>query len=412
MTGVQPPNGEPSGTLATHADTTAGSTTTTLDTGTHGDELADWYGFDFTPSKLTCYQGAPYNLYDTFNILWRAIPDPGPERFLQWDGSVRQTSLIVRTSATDYGAIDHTGNVQLVANMLGSALQQRLSDPTLVWANSVEPYAAQGSMGAAFPVAIALSADGSHIIDRIVTDGASLLADGDRGVVGPPTRGSPHAAGYTPVLSRFRRGVFVAGGTSLVSTAPTGQIWFTTLDSNIFYQLRGGWYQPEQVLAATYSYVTDELYVLDATSDGNVRLVSVDFMSWDATLIGTWQQHTEWDRHSLVIDRDGGLILASSSTSKNRHAIAKLRVGKDTTNGMDGVPPNDQDHFFHGHGAHGGRIQGIHPDKGSFAFPPVVDADGYTLVFRQDKGNGKVDVDRVTDLGLAPSKLSDIGNQL
>jgi hypothetical protein len=104
----------------------------------------------------------------------------------------------------------------------------------------------------------------------------------------------------------------------------------------------------------------------------------------------TWPRHAEWDRQSLVLDWDGALLLASSDAKTHKHAIARIDTRRDPLS-MDGLV---QDH-------------------GEFVMPPVVDVDGYTLLFWQDQGNGKVDFERMDSLPFGPpGSLTDIGKQL
>ncbi len=204
----------------------------------------------------------------------------------------------------------------------------------------------------------------------------------------PPRSGSPHATDFAAVLTRYRRGLFVVGGDDPETKKPTGEIWFTSLASNRWGRVATVGYAPERVLAATYSFASDRLYILDE-KQGSARLTAVDPISGVASAIGAWPRHAEWDREYLVVDRDGALLVASSKSAGKKHAIFRIDARK--------KPPT---------------IDGVEKGKRAFVYQPVVDMSGYTLVLRQDQGNDKIEVVGEHALNLTPATLADLGDQL
>jgi hypothetical protein len=282
---------------------------------------------------------------------------------------------------------------QLINDRMGPKLVEQLGDSSLVWANVVEPIASQGA-GFSAPLAVALSADGSQIVDSVAGDGAALLGAEDRLEPMPPRTGSPNAVAFVAVLSRFRRGVFVVGGLHPDSGEPTGELWFTRLDADHWRPVASE-VQPEHVLAATYAYASDELIVLDEV-DGLARLWAANVLTGATRVFGQWLRHPEWDRHSLVVDRSGTVLLASSRSGtqvnqgKKEHRIARIELRSDPA-----------------------AVSGIRKGPHALAYPPIADISGYTLVRALSQGNGKpFKFDRLDDLDLQPGTLDDLAEQL
>ncbi|MBI4705757.1 MAG: hypothetical protein HY744_32085, partial [Deltaproteobacteria bacterium] len=256
----------------------------------------------------------------------------------------------------------------------------------------------------------------------------------------PPGTGSPHAKDFVPVLTRMRRGLFVVGGNDPDSHEPTGQIWFSPLASGQWARVPAA-IRAERVLAATYGFSTDALYVLDEAElapapggekgkqdgKGNVeichvppgkpgeahtievggsalqahlghgdllgpcvaaRLWAVELKTHRTLQVGRWLRHPEWDRHWLVADRDGAILLASSNSKNRKHAIARLDV----------------------RAAGGPVVGGIARAKRSLLLPPLVDGAGYGLTLLAPVK--KVAYERRGELAYEPATLAELGGQL
>ncbi len=217
-----------------------------------------------------------------------------------------------------------------------------------------------------------------------------------------PRTGSPHATGFATVLTAYRRGLFVVGGDDPDTNKPTGQIWFSGLEANRWELLATGGYQPRHVLAATYSFASDRLYVLD-DKDDEARLTAIDPTGGAVAALGSWPRHPGWDRHFLAVDRDGGLLVASSSSTKKKHAILRIDVRK--------KPP---------------AVDGVDRGKRALRMEPVIDASLYTLVLDKDGEDDEKDKDKKKKkspketfaivgkpfLELKPAGWDDLGDQL
>jgi hypothetical protein len=111
----------------------------------------------------------------------------------------------------------------------------------------------------------------------------------------------------------------------------------------------------------------------------------------ESTLLASWPRSTAWDDHQLVIEGDGSLLLASSSTLTQQHAIAKVDIA-----------------------AVGGPVvTGVEAGALPLAFPPLVDGLGYTIVLAVDPPAGVVERIRKPALDLTGGgSLAVLGAQL
>ncbi len=144
-------------------------------------------------------------------------------------------------------------------------------------------------------------------------------------------------------------------------------------------------------LAATYSYTTRKLYVLDEPAAGQARLaeLAVDGGRGGAHTIAVAARDASWNKIYLVPDLDGGLLIASSSTKKKKHVIARLNVNVS--------PP---------------KLEALEVGNREFIVPPIVDGSGYTLLLRQDQGNDKIRRERLKSLTGKQGKIEEVGTGL
>jgi hypothetical protein len=196
---------------------------------------------------------------------------------------------------------------------------------------------------------------------------------------------APRATGFVPVYTKVRRGVFVVGGTNPDTNLATGEIWYLSFVGNRWGRF-GRNLAVGHVLGATYAFASDALYVLDETADGSARLSAVDFMSQGVREVGRWPRHAEWDAQWLLVDRDGALLVGSSSTSRGEHAVVRVSTG---------AAP---------------AAQGIERAPGTLVVAPLVDGAGRTLVLRG--ATGGVAVDRKGGFAWAPATFDDLAGVL
>ena len=383
------------GTVWTHAATTTGAVPGP--TGVHGLYLANHHENGFKPKELACHFGTDFVAAPEYFFLWLTLPDPAPTDFLRVDGWHLETSIIAYTG-NEYGAVDQFGEVEMVTNRLGPALRASLADSTLVWASLAEPFAGMGG-DANFPMAVALSENGSQHMESVTSTGSLLLGLGDAGVPGANLVGSPNAHGFIPVLSSTHHGIFVVGGDHPMTGQPTGEIWFTQL-------VDGEWtpvvtdFVVENVLAATYNFATHELFVLDE-SGGRVRLTAIDQVAGTSRSLGTWDHDPRWHKHWLVTDRDGSLLLASSRTGSfsdacehngpNKKARCQQRPLRHAIARIDVASPSP-------------RLIGTHRGHRPLELAPVVDRSGYTVV--TSRNNNRIRMRRWDQLPLMPKNSS------
>lgn len=342
------------GALWLHAETGVGHSDLSLGTGFHGGQLANRHILEYSPESLKCSAGTNIRAIQTPFFLFLTLPDPAPYDFHRFDSVRQETSFIVRTGVRDWGAVTSFGDAEIVTHRMAPEVRRMLNDRSLVWARAVEPFLHQGGLD--MPTAVALVADGSDLAGGIAQAGGRLEAA--KGIAS--RSGSPHAVGFVPVYSKARRGVFVIGGNHPKTRQPTGEIWFTAIRGQTWRRFRTE-LELGRVLAATYSSAAESLVILDHSSKGQARLWTHGIVSGKSTLLGEWDRHPAWNRHWLVIDTDGSVLLASSNTRERKYSIARIRVS-----GGDGAGETKLDGIFRGR-----RV---------LELPPLADGAGYTLI--------------------------------
>ncbi len=410
------------GALWLHASTDIGHTVDLgsgpYATGLHGEQLANHHLVSYAPYREQCATGMQWAPVEgnipMIEIKWPGY-ETGPDPVDRVDAIAGEAHLIIPGGGGVWGTIGGAGSATLLTPvaepLLAEGFRYRLEDSSLRAFSAVEPFWTQGA-GAAFPLVAWLNADGGdELIDLGTFDGASLLSELDREVcpanftcisgycgeeytcepspADPLDLGAPHAVDYVGVLSRSRRGLFVIGGDDIATSEPTGEIWFLPLELGSWIPIPVDDHRPEKVLAATYSWVTNSLYLLDEHDDGaRVSLVQVKVDQPAAIVLATFARTAAWSRHDLVIDHDGALLLASSSASYNKHRIARIT-------GLGGTPV----------------VDGVDAGDAPLAFMPVVDVEGYTLVTLVD--GTEVQRTRTEALDLEdPGTLDVLGYQL
>ena len=377
----QPPQYEAlNGTFWIHADTNFGAFGGP--TGAHADQLSNNHLHNFKPEDFQEFFRFHLAEQPARFFIWLTLPDPWTPPFRRWDGQIGESSIVV-SSAEEWGAIDLDGDVQVITDKVGAEFAAGvMNDPTTVWANASEPLAHLG--GAALPYAIGLSPDGTIVRDLVYMDGEGIRGINDVGGSFPTVTGSPDAVDFQLVFSRSARAAFAVGGNDPASGEPTGQIRVLSLDNYSWSPSVG----PElnTVLAATYSFVTNELFVLDSAGQ-SATLYGVTLQDGSWRQVGTWTRGANWAHHWLTVDVHGKLLL-SSSDGVGAYAIAQIDVSQ------PGAPVVD------------GRLSGSKP----LLLGTVVDVAGYTVL--QAEPDNQVSLVRSSALTLSPAEWVDLEDQL
>lgn len=214
--------------------------------------------------------------------------------------------------------------------------------------------------------------------------GSTLALAGNPGV---PALPQPRV-GYVGVYSRALDRMFVAGGRT-----PSGHalrdIW-TGRPTGHFFRL-GVDGELGEVLAATYHPTEHALYLVDQLSQAPAKskggggstlawLLRVDVFSGALQQLGSWLRlGVVHDRHFLVVDRDGALLLVATSALAGKHVVVRLSV-----------PALD--------------VEGVMHAKGDLASSPIVDPAGYLFVTRE-KQSAQLLPKRVSELSTKPGGL-------
>jgi hypothetical protein len=289
-----------------------------------------------------------------------------------------------------YAVVLKDGSFYSVDDKLGAGLKQALSDPTQIWAEQTEPLSHLGR-GATLPTALALSADGRAITERVSLRGHRFLGQRDRGRTGAvPTvgeepsdalpSGEPLASSspalqpsertsFLPVYSRYLGRLFVVGGQNPVNSSLRGDIWWQDVEgATSWHRLPDQGYTVGKVLAATYSFRDDRLWVLDEVQGPfglkRIRLVRIHPQSGEFEQLGQWPRVGLFNRHWLGVDKDGQVLLTASSDTAKKYLVIRL------DNRAPQVKPSS-----------------VRFGQGALALRPLVDQDGYSFVLRETKKN-------------------------
>ena len=250
--------------------------------------------------------------------------------------------------------------------------QSMLATPGIVWAPAVEARlgVSRGAADDGFH-ALAFSADGTDVVDGLLRRGLLAGTTGDFARAAPLRPGSPSARhDFVGVFSRVEDRAFVVGGVEDASGVEAGDIWHRAVEGQSpWTRVPLGAHRVGRVLAATWSYVDDRLWVLDeiaatGKSKGKarrVRLYRVEPYLGVVSLVGEWPMQPAVDRRWLVLDLDGQVLLATSSSSAKIHTLARFEA-----TAYDSLAPL-------------GFSLARRP--GQLLLPPLADERGYSFVF-------------------------------
>lgn len=360
-------------------------TDTDAGTGIHGipgldenEELASRY-FDLDPERLTEKQLAkPFQLNIPL-FLWRTLSDPPPDRYRVVEGvNPGDAEIVVRVEGDDFGLLNLDGQAQLLGGHLGPALRSSLASESLVWATAAEPSAYIGAGDT--PMALGLTQNGLRVQEQVQESAGQLLGNADRGIVGAASLlddGALGIFGFTPVYSRTLQTVFLLGGhdaagkrnRTIQRSSPDTIGW-----AELVPPVRLG-----KVVAATYSYRTRSLYLLDRThvscdetSDEDacedacgddsasavVRFIRVDAIHHGGEVIAAWDADALPEDAWLGSDLDGHVLFSFSRQHPKHHAVVRFDVDQQS-------------------------VARLHQGPHSLALPVLVDANGFVIYTRR-----------------------------
>jgi hypothetical protein len=415
------------GRFWTHAVTSKGSASDMVGTGcdvrfdgtADGSELANHYETLTPDHAYTSTLSLPVAPAIFWWWLVDKDGDPGPEgdpAWGAWAGDPGESAAFLPAQGGQLGMLNRGGRAMVVdsevAPLLTSLLQQ--------WAPFVGPsepslkMAAGGANG--LPRAIAFAPDGTDVVAGVVRGSAGGI--GTTEDFGGPalTRGGGPSArwGWKGVYARSIDAAFVVGG-MLAGGGTTGggttgggtgsgpawagEVWTRpVVGPGNWRLLATGGYAPQNVLAATYSPADGRLWILDRFGDiaPFVRLVRLDLTVGVPVVVGTWPWTWSWDQHYLLQDRDGQVLLYSSSSSwaLDEHAVARLRSA--------GMSADERI-----------VVEKLAIEPGMMPIPPVVDMAGYGMPFQFVGTTGTLyDPGRRDTLPGAPASLADLGSIL
>jgi len=378
---------------------------------------------------------------------WMLWIDPGdPYRDDGYDGSLWESSVLVSAEGGHYAVLRRDGTAALVDDRLGADLRARLDSGDEVWRSAAEPRLLTGSapMKSGFH-ALAFAADGTDVVEGVLRQGLNIGTTVDMTGTAPGRPGSPSSReGFQAVFSRSEDAAFVIGGRDTSTGEELGDVWMRSVVGPGEWTdvpLRGG-FSLGKVLAATFSYGDRKLWVLDehagppgfaldgeggltlchqngrgagkslhmplpaanahlehgdspglcaADVDGKTftRLLRIDPYTGAVEPVGFWPtgggaSPQLW----LVVDQDGGVLLASSSSQ--HYSVARFSV--DPYRLVGAV-----------------TLESIAQRPGRLAGEPIVDARGYGFVLEKA---GRLELVRADSLGGAPAALSAVGSLL
>ncbi len=240
---------------------------------------------------------------------------------------LRQTRYLVsNSSGTQLGVLHDDGSSAQIPSdgsnaIVSSTLQSALRFTSTLWASAVEP---QSNIGMTDPrvEGVALSSDGSSMLNIALNDKGVLRARSELAFPDFVTRSSAaHPVGRNNPIAFYSSaagGVFMLGGTNPASGAYDHDIWFRQMNNDWWPIVPSG-YTPDRIIAATYSFADQRLYLLEHTVSGTdtVRLVRIDFRTANAQTLATCTRGSAYANHFFSVDKDGSLLVASSNATSS-----------------------------------------------------------------------------------------------
>ena len=319
-----------------------------------------------------------------------------------WNPILPVDSVLAKATDGRLGLVDEKGRIVVVDGMLSPTLTDRLSDPDLLLVGAVEPYldAGRGYRGVQ---GVFVKADATATVGSIVgnEDGFRMqreeIIDRDpilkSATVAPagaaPLDGIPSRTGFAAVLSRTLGALIIAGGTDASSGQPSRDIWMVP-EQGLPSQLVVPGYAPARVLAVTVAPADGAIWILDELRLASwlriARLVRIDPGSGEHEIVWRGPRLGLFDRQWLGADRDGQVLLFSSSNALRKHVIVRFEAEPYVIGTSHAVLARF--------------------GQGALLGAPLVDHAGYQIV--TGRSSNRIRSDRIGSLGQRPGLVVDL----
>jgi hypothetical protein len=204
----------------------------------------------------------------------------------------------------------------------------------------------------------------------------------------PPTPGTTNASVYSTTLGKL----LVLRGQDTPNTPPA-DLWVRSVrDARGYKQIPLN--QPlGRLVSATFTPVDRKLWVLDDRQGkfglGQTRLLRIDPVTGNVEVVATWPRLGVFQQRWLLTDRDGHLLVASSSAALRRHMLARIEVTPTV------------------------KVTTLLLREGSLGTPPIVEPSGYRfLVDGKNKKDPLFQVQRLDTLPTTNKPLHELGASL
>ncbi len=321
--------------------------------------LSNHYLWHSPESPFSVFYTEPLILWPYFDwkIDWNLAESIGPI----WGGEYLEDAKVVGSEGGHYALVTPEGTGLVIDQFLGDGLKELMDDEGLVWVSAAEASADQTRVKShESPHAVAFAPDGTDIVDGMYRDANQAGNTMDMGADSLSRRDGPsERSAFVGVYSRADDLAFVVGD---------GEVWFRSVVGDRPWQLSplSEGYQPETILAATWSFRDQKLWILDGV-DGVARLTRLHPFTGFSELVSEWEFSGRFDQQWLRVALDGNILLFSSSTEMDTHGIA----------------------LFHSEAMNAGApvtVAALHLDDRSLLYEPTVDRGGVSLALPAERG--------------------------
>jgi hypothetical protein len=292
---------------------------------------------------------------------------------------------VVRAAGGHYALVLRSGEGLLLDDHLRPGLKALMDEDSVVWVSAAEASLDQAHAARdRSPHVLAFAADGSDVVDGVYRDGEIAGNAADMEQRSLRRGGSPAAReAFTGVYSRADDLAFVVSDS---------EVWFRSVEGPLPWtqtRLEQG-YSPKRVLAATWSFRDQKLWILDRIKR-RARLTRVHPFTGHWDTVGEWQLSLDYHDQWLGVALDGNVILFSSSKKNDAHGAA----------------------LFHSVALHAFapvEVARLYSHAGELLFEPTIDKLGMSLAV--PKGRDEIEVLRYTELPGRAASIEEVASIL